>query len=123
MTKSARIGAALAALDGLMAVMFGAFAAHVVKDPAVKALLQTGAVYQLSHAVAALAAGSLRVRGAGAAVWFFASGGLLFAGSLDLVALTRAPGIGAATPIGGVLLMIGWGVLFFGFLIPRRAIP
>ena len=123
MTLSARLAAALAALDGLMAVMFGAFAAHVVKDAAVKTLLQTGAAYQLAHAVAALAAGSLKVRGAGAAVWFFALGGLLFAGSLDLVALTRAPGVGAATPIGGVLLMIGWGVLFFGVLIPRRPTP
>jgi uncharacterized membrane protein YgdD (TMEM256/DUF423 family) len=38
---------------------------------------------------------------------------LIFSGSLYLLALLDLRWLGAITPIGGVLLMIGWAILAF----------
>jgi uncharacterized membrane protein YgdD (TMEM256/DUF423 family) len=110
---------ALAALNGLMAVAAGAFGAHGVADPQAKELLRTGAQYQLVHAVAALACyGLLRLAivPAGWAGWLFGLGGLVFGGSLYLLALTGQRMLGAVTPIGGVLMLAGWAVLIWAAL-------
>ncbi len=114
-----RLWLALAALNGLMAVCAGAFGAHGVADPQVKGWLQTGAQYQLVHAAAALACVSLlqtMSRQAGIAGWLFGVGGLVFGGSLYLLALTGAKLWGAVTPIGGVLMIVGWAALIWGAL-------
>lgn len=119
MLGATRIWLALAALNGLMAVAAGAFGAHAVSDPQVKEWLRTGALYQLTHAVAALACyGLLRaaVGPATWAAWLFVAGGLIFAGSLYLMAMTGTRALGAVTPIGGVLLLAGWAVLIYGAL-------
>ena len=119
MLGAVRIWLALAALNGLMAVAAGAFGAHAAANPQAKEWLRTGAGYQLAHAVAALACyGLLRaaVGPATWAAWLFVVGGLIFGGSLYLMALTGARGLGAITPIGGVLLLAGWAVLIYGAL-------
>ena len=110
---------ALAALNGLMAVGAGAFGAHSVHDLQVKGWLQTGAQYQLVHAAAALgcvALLSVMTREAKVAGWLFGIGALVFGGSLYLLALTGVRIWGAVTPIGGVLMILGWAVLLWGAL-------
>jgi uncharacterized membrane protein YgdD (TMEM256/DUF423 family) len=117
MIETARLWLALAALNGMMAVAAGAFGAHGVSNPEIKEWLRTGAQYQLVHAAAALACFSLlRVMTgpAGAAGWLFGLGGLLFGGSLYLMALTGVRVLGAITPIGGGLMIIGWAALLWG---------
>ena len=117
MIDTARWRLALAGLNGLMAVAAGAFGAHGVSDPQVKDWLRTGAQYQLVHAVAGLACFSLLRASVGPAAWagwLFGLGGLLFGGSLYLLALTGTRLLGAVTPIGGVLLMLGWAALIWG---------
>ncbi|UVO49095.1 DUF423 domain-containing protein [Sphingomonas sp. SUN019] len=94
----------LAALSGALAVAAGAFGAHGASGPAVE-WLKTGGQYQLIHAVVALAALKMEARGPG---WLFVAGGLVFAGSLYLMALGLPRWLGAVTPIGGVLLIGGW---------------
>lgn len=94
----------LAALSGAMAVAAGAFGAHGASGDAVE-WLKTGGHYQLIHAVAALVAAQMRATGAG---WCFVVGGAVFAGSLYLMALGLPRWLGAVTPIGGLLLIIGW---------------
>ena len=112
----------LAALAGLMAVAAGAFGAHAAADGGAKAWLQTGGHYQLVHAVAALACCALeprlgrRVR---LAARLFLAGGLVFGGSLYVMALGGPRGLGAVTPLGGLLLMAGWGALAYAAL-PAR---
>src|ERR1700761_4123841 len=94
-----------------MAVAAGAFGAHGVTDPQVKDWLRTGAQYQLVHAVAGLACFSLMrmaIVPAGVAGWVFGLGGVVFGGSLYLMALTGVRVLGAVTPIGGLLLIAGW---------------
>ncbi|MBE7217326.1 MAG: DUF423 domain-containing protein [Caulobacteraceae bacterium] len=111
MSRALRLWLALAALDGFMAVAAGAFGAHGVSDPYVRDLLRTGAQYQGAHAAAAFAvAAALRDRTATVAAALFAVGGLLFGGSLDLLALSGARLWGAVTPVGGLGFLAGWAL-------------
>ena len=117
--RAARLWFALAAADGFMAVAAGAFAAHGVANPQVKAWLQTGAQYQLVHAVAAVACFGLApawLAKARAAAALFGAGGLVFGGSLYLLALTGVRLWGAVTPIGGLLMLAGWATLAWAAL-------
>ena len=101
-----------AALNGAMAVMTGAFAAHGA-GPAVKTLLTTGAHYQLVHAVLALvcAVWPARDRLVGAAGWLAACGALVFATALSLIALGGLSVMGVIAPVGGLLMILGWILL------------
>jgi uncharacterized membrane protein YgdD (TMEM256/DUF423 family) len=96
--------AILAALSGAIAVGAGAFGAHGASGQAAE-WLKTGAHYQLIHAVVALVAWRMEVRGP---AWLFIGGGAIFAGTLYLMALGAPRWLGAVTPIGGVLLIAGW---------------
>ena len=102
----------VAALNGLMAVAFGAFAAHGIADPQAKGWLATAAGLQLPHAAVVFAVLGWRdthpVRGA---AWALAAGSLIFAASLDLLALGLPRGIAALAPVGGTLMLAGWGRL------------
>lgn len=119
MVDRSRIGLALAGVNGFVAVAAGAFGAHGVSNPDIKALLHTGAQYQALHAVAALACLAL-LRGApGPATWaasLFGVGGLVFGGSLYVLAMTGDKLWGAVTPVGGLLLLAGWAAVIWGAL-------
>jgi len=108
----------LGAINGFLAVAFGAFAAHALKDLLSAGLLdafQTGVEYQGMHALALLAVGLLGRDGPGKVLnlagWAFATGILLFSGSLYLLALTDIRWLGAVTPLGGTAFLLGWGAL------------
>lgn len=106
--------AAFAALNGALAVLIGAFAAHGA-SPQVKSLLTTGAHYQLVHAVLALVCAAWPVKGrlVVAAGWLAASGGLVFCLALSAIALLGLSAMGAIAPIGGVLMIAAWLFLMF----------
>ena len=109
-----RTWTALAAVSGMLAVGFGAFAAHGVNDPKAVEWLHTGSQYQMTHALAVLGAVALHragVRSIGLVVGLFLFGTLVFAGSLYAMAVGAPRILGAITPIGGLSLMIGWAVL------------
>jgi|GEM_PF-133001 len=111
--------AVVGALFGLFAVLLGAFGAHWLEarvDPERLSIWATASHYLGWHATtllvlgfagAALAARRLTL----AAGWCFSAGGLIFSGSLYLLVLSDQPLWGAMTPIGGVLLALGWGLL------------
>ena len=104
----------LAAIGGFLAVAIGAFAAHGAKDPRSAELLRTGALYDFMHVMATFACAILMQLGAGRARFapaFFLSGVVLFSGSLWAMAFGAPNWVGAITPIGGTLFLIGWGVL------------
>lgn len=100
----------VAALCGALAVGAGAFGAHGASGDAAK-WLTTGAHYQLTHVVAALVAVRMEARGP---AWLFVTGGLVFSGTLYLMALGLPRWLGAVTPIGGALLIAGWLWLAWG---------
>ncbi len=107
---------ALGAASGFVAVAAGAFGAHALRArlPAdLLAIFETGARYQMYHALALLAVGLAQDRPAPSPLWawsgwLFAGGTLLFSGSLYALALTGARSLGAITPVGGVALLAGW---------------
>ena len=104
----------LAAISGFIAIAVGAFAAHGVSDPVAKDWLKTGASYEFMHAMATLACATFMQVGARRAQFapaFFLTGTVVFSGSLYAMALGGPRILGAVTPIGGVLFLIGWGVL------------
>ena len=114
-----------AALLGALAVALGAFGAHGLKKyvPAETiSTFETGVRYQFYHVFALLAVGILYERFP--VKWLryagncFLIGILLFSGSLYILTALKATdtvglsGVGAITPIGGVLFIAGWLFLF-----------
>ena len=109
----------MAAVNGLLAVMLGAFMSHSLEETITTELLgviQTGVSYHMYHSLAALAAGILshifpKVRLLKFSAYSFLLGIMLFSGSLYLLALTELPMIGMITPIGGIFFIFGWIML------------
>lgn len=108
------IGAASAGLS----VAAGAFGAHALRDrlePRLLEVFETGARYQMYHALALLLVGALANRFPGAlataAGWLFVAGTVLFSGSLYAMAFTGIRALGAITPLGGVCFIAGWACL------------
>ena len=113
MTANGSLWVRLAAVSGLVSVAAGAFAAHAAKDPAARELLRTGATYEVTHALAALAAvalGRQGGRGSALAPALFLGGTVLFSGSLYALAFGAPRSVGAITPLGGLAFLAGWAV-------------
>ena len=112
MTTPPRLLMMLAGLNGLLAVAAGAFGAHAVSDPATKALLHTGAGYQLAAAAVGIGLIALRdAAGARTSAALVLAGGCIFGASLYALAFSGVRGFGAVTPIGGVLMLAGFAWL------------
>ena len=108
----------IAAINGALAVAFGAFGTHALLgklDPHLFNAFDTAARYQMYHALA-LGLTALAMRdGAGgiakcAAACFFL-GIILFSGSLYVFALTGERMFALVTPFGGGLFLAGWVLL------------
>jgi len=108
--------AILAALSAAIAIAAGAFGAHGASSSQAAEWLRTGGLYQLIHAVAVLALTRL-VPANGPAVALLA-GSALFAATLYAMALGAPRWLGAVTPIGGVLMILGW--LWTAWLLTRQ---
>lgn len=113
-----RFWLAAAAVLGCLAVALGAFGAHALKarlDAPALDVWRTAVEYHFYHALALLGVALLMQRSPAPALhWaaaFFALGVLLFSGSLYALALSNVRGLGAITPIGGVLFLLGWATL------------
>jgi uncharacterized membrane protein YgdD (TMEM256/DUF423 family) len=94
----------IAALSAALAVGAGAFGAHGAPSPQAADWLRTGGLYQLIHAVAALL---LMEQARGAAITLLV-GAAIFALTLYAMAFGAPRWLGAITPIGGTLLIVGW---------------
>ena len=122
----------LTALLGMLSVGLGAFGAHGLRrlvEPEQLVTFETAVRYQFYHTlalgvVAALYASPyVNVRRLRQVVGCWLAGLLLFSGSLYLLSLREVHGLpvaflGPITPVGGLLLIAGWGLLL---LVPRTA--
>ena len=108
-----------AALFGLVAVVFGAFGAHALKEnisPTSLEAWKTAVSYQFYHTLALLFLSNFskyRSRAIRISYWAFTLGMILFSGSIYLLSIDDLIGInlsflGPVTPIGGFLLILGW---------------
>lgn len=121
---SGRFALVAGAVLGGIAVGAGAFGAHGLKETLAASgqsdNWETACRYAIYHAMALLATGLLAslpsppsraiIRAASAS--FFA-GTLIFSGCLAALALSGIKVLGAIVPIGGVLMLVGWGLLAF----------
>ncbi len=108
------IGCAVAGVG----VAAGAFGAHMLKtilEPPLLAAYDTATRYQMYHAFGMVLVGIvMRVyddRRLAMAGWLFATGMVLFCGSLYGIALAGLKWLGPITPLGGLTFIIGWGLL------------
>lgn len=106
------------ALHGFLAVAFGAFGAHALKDildDYGQGIWETAVQYQMFHATGLLVISLLmstkllgEIKKLNVAGMFFNLGIVFFSGSLYVLALSGIKVLGAITPIGGVLFLAGW---------------
>ncbi|MGE4170511.1 MAG: DUF423 domain-containing protein [Candidatus Margulisiibacteriota bacterium] len=107
----------IAGVLGFLGVALGAFGAHALKatfSGDQTQVYQTAVHYQLVHCLALLAYGVWAENKSVSAwpAWCFAGGIVVFSGSLYLLALTQIKWLGAITPMGGVMFLLGWIGLF-----------
>jgi len=120
-----------AAIIAMISVMLGAFGAHALKEHLTEQALasfQTATTYMMTHAVALFIVGMMyRHYKKKAMVWsgnFFVMGIIMFSGSIYLrIALSylgydKLTIVNIITPVGGVLFILGWLMLFIS--IPPR---
>jgi uncharacterized membrane protein YgdD (TMEM256/DUF423 family) len=114
----------LCGIFGMAAVALGAFGAHLLKphlSTEAYSIFETAVKYHFVHTLALMGVGILmhfgRKKALTYAVGFFSGGIIAFSGSLYLLATDELLGVrlswlGPVTPIGGVLLIAGWGAIF-----------
>ena len=117
-----------AAFLGMTAIILGAFGAHALKKTLNKKQLknfETGVKYQMHHALVLLILGfqlEFNQQIESYIVYCFISGIILFSFSIYGLVISSAKNkkmrfLGPITPLGGVLLTLGWGMLFYFFYV------
>jgi len=109
------------ALLGLTGVAIGAFGAHgleaILTANGRAGTFDTASKYHLIHAVAIVAiaalAGQLDPRLINWAAGLLTAGVLVFSGALYILAVFDIRIMGVVAPIGGLLMIAGWGVLAY----------
>ena len=110
---------------GLTAVILGAFGAHALKaqlDADALKSFETGVRYQMWHALLLLMISvvSEKMKAVKWVPWLFIVGIVLFSGSIYVLSCRPVLGLedvswlGPVTPLGGLLIIVGWGVLLAG---------
>jgi uncharacterized membrane protein YgdD (TMEM256/DUF423 family) len=110
-----RLFCGLGAGFAFLGVMLGAFGAHALRgklEPRMLEVFETGVRYQMYHAFALMITawvisqwpnGVAQIAG-----WLFVAGIVIFSGSLYGLTLTGMRGLGAVTPLGGLMFLAGW---------------
>ncbi|WP_047418228.1 DUF423 domain-containing protein [Cellulophaga sp. Hel_I_12] len=117
----------MGALYGMLAVLFGAFGAHTLKktlsDDQLKSF-ETGVKYQMYHAILLVIIGynfnfitPLETNIA----YCFIIGTFLFSFSIYGLSISASKNkklriLGPITPIGGLFLVAGWGLLLYAYI-------
>jgi uncharacterized membrane protein YgdD (TMEM256/DUF423 family) len=109
-----RLSIVLGAALGALTVALGAFGAHALGarvEPGDLAIWQTAVHYQGLHALALIVYGLFaerRERPRMLVAWCFLVGALVFSGTLYAIVLGGPRWLGAITPLGGTLMIVGW---------------
>ncbi len=102
----------LTAILGGLLVGLGAFGAHALKQQLSTDAIEiwkTGVFYGFLHVLASLSVGATAA--GRRAQWMWLAGTIVFSGSLFGLAWTGIKWLGAITPIGGMLMLVGWVIL------------
>lgn len=120
-----------AAFLGMVAIILGAFGAHALKKvltPEQLISFETGVRYQMYQAFFLFFLASqidIMEKTKKTIFRLITSGTLFFSGSIYLLSTTGITGInfkpiGFITPIGGVLLILAWGMLGYSIIQSRK---
>ncbi|KYG59621.1 DUF423 domain-containing protein [Planococcus maritimus] len=109
------------AVNGLLAVAFGAFGAHLLEGRVADKYLdtwQTAVQYQMFHSIGLIAVAILMssaligpLSSLSWAGYLMLAGIVIFSGSLYVLSLSGISVLGAITPIGGLAFIAGWVML------------
>ena len=118
-----RLFISVASISGALAVLLGAFGAHLLKQmitPEMLEVYKTGVQYHFYHTLALLAVGILySLHPSRILKWsgyLFMTGMAIFSGFLYLLAITGTKALGMIVPIGGITLVAGWVCLMVHIL-------
>lgn len=112
---------------GMTAIILGAFGAHKLKEVLTIEELttfETGVKYQMYHALFLLFLGTMNIisdKAKNIILYLTVIGVIFFSGSIYLLATNKLTAfdfrvIGIITPIGGLLLILAWFVLFWNVM-------
>lgn len=114
----------IASILMFIGVALGAFGAHALKgklDAYYLDVYKTAVLYQFIHALALLGISWLSVHSPSPRIQWagfcFLFGIVFFSGSLYILSLTGIKVLGAITPIGGVLFLVGWFLIILNTFI------
>lgn len=118
---------AVGALYGALSVILGAFGAHAFKKflPVEKlASFEVGVRYQMYHALLLIVIGcflQFQTTLEKSAAWCLMLGTFIFSTSIYFLAFADHWGLnlkwlGPITPLGGLLMIVGWFLLMFHFI-------
>ncbi|RXJ69224.1 DUF423 domain-containing protein [Halarcobacter ebronensis] len=107
-----------------LAIAIGAFGAHGLKaivEPNMLVVYHTGVEYQFYNSLGLFAASFIIYlkpdsKKSVIAAWLIFIGMLIFSFSLYFLVVLNIPVLGAITPIGGTLMIIGWLLLAYSVL-------
>lgn len=116
---------------GMLAIILGAFGAHALKKiltPDLLVTFETGVRYQMYHAVFLLLLPTFKILTEKTKKIIFYSiiiGVIFFSGSIYGLATNSLTSfdfktIGFITPIGGLFLIMGWGILFYSYFKAKK---
>ena len=106
-----------ASIFGFFTVLLGAFGAHglknVLETNQTVEIYNKAVLYQMFHTLVLLFLGLIQIEDkliiiAGVS---FSMGIVIFSGSLYILSITNIRWLGAITPIGGLMFLLGWIVL------------
>ncbi|ARV07454.1 hypothetical protein BTO04_12485 [Polaribacter sp. SA4-10] len=111
-------------LLGMLAIILGAFGAHALKDTLTTDQLlsfETAVRYQMHHVIVLLFVNTYKgfsPTQRNRISWLFFFGIFFFSGSIYLIQLTEitAKSIWFVTPLGGLMLITGWGCMLVYFI-------
>lgn len=117
----------IGAFYGMLAIVFGAFGAHALKKSLTEDQLksfETGVKYQMYHAILLLILSfnlNLDTTLEHYMIYCLILGVFLFSFSIYALVIGKSKGknmklLGPITPLGGLLLLIGWGLLLYSFI-------
>lgn len=121
------IGLIFGAIFGLLSVILGAFGAHLLKKKLSLEQLQsfeTGVKYQMYHAIVLLILGfqlNNKLAIDNYIIYSFIVGIILFSFSIYGLVISSSKNkklkfLGPITPLGGLFLILGWGLLLWKFI-------
>ncbi len=114
----------IASVLGITAVILGAFGAHALKtklSPEAMQSFETAVRYQFLHVLLLLFVNTFNEfssKQKNSISWFLIAGILLFSGSIYVIYLLDVPAksIWFITPLGGILLIVGWSLMSYQFI-------